>query len=122
MMHFMLYVLTFIALEVTNGRYLLVEVTDDTVPSDITDGSKISTSFRATESCWNCVIGECRWNDKKKVRQFRSECTKYKSTKYENKYLVNCGLLNCARAKHEIDETCVNGGPAGPPEKGVCHS
>ena len=118
----MLYVLTFIALEVTNGRYLLVEVTDDIVPGDITDGSKISTSFRADESCWDCVVDECMLHDAHKMEQFLSECTQYKSTKYENKYLVNCGLLNCARAKHEIDETCVDGGPAGPPAKGVCHS
>ena len=116
----MLYVLTFIALEVTNGRYLLVEVTDDTVPGDITDGSKISTSFRDGNNCWNCIINQCKMSDRRKVKTFRTDCTQYINK--EDKYLVNCGLCNCARAVHEIDETCVDGGPAGPPAKGVCHS
>ena len=60
MMHFMLYVLTFIALEVTNGRYLLVKVTDDTVPGHITDLSKISTSFRAAERLPWINVGSTR--------------------------------------------------------------
>ena len=83
MMHFMLYVFAFIAIQVTNGRYLLVEVTNDTGPGEITDVSKISGLFRGKRNdCWDCINKQCGV-DLTQWEQFVKDCTTYKD---ENKF------------------------------------
>ena len=123
-MNFMLYVFTFIVLEVANGRYLLVEVNNDTGPGEITDVSKISGLFRNRNGCWTCIHRQCQRFDPTQLQRFVSECSTYREEdKFKgNGELVNCGLVVCKRAVHEIDETCVNGEPlGGGPTKGPCN-
>jgi len=124
MKRFMLYVFAFIAIQVTNGRYLLVEVTNDIGPGEITDVSKISGLFRGKRNdCWDCINKQCGV-DLTQWEQFVKDCTTYKDkNKFKrNAQLLNCGILVCKKAVHEIDEICVDGGPqGGNAAKGPCN-
>ena len=108
MIRFLRFIFVVATLELTLGRYLLVNIDPKPLPGHQKQVPDVQSRAPHT-NCWNCVKHWCRQENQLATLEFH--CAMYNDdTKFPRKaYLVNCALTQCTRAKYEIEETCVDG-------------
>ena len=108
----MLNILTFVFVlanfEITLSRYLLVRVNQDHNPGTETLTSEVQSRAPHT-NCWDCVSFYCYLENE--FGKLANKCQQYNDDKKfpSKKYIVNCAMVACVRARNEIDEVCVDG-------------
>jgi len=110
-----------VSIESIQGRFLLVKINQPLPSESPKHGLKIVGRVRH-QRCWDCIEDLCkRFENDKYVRIFKQECEPYADeSKYQyKKYLVQCGILQCYKAKYDIRLDCLEGGIDGTLEK-VC--